>query len=123
MTLILYKLASLTGRIQAENLVLLVCSLAFYAWGGVRYLALLLALILLNWGAGLLMERTNRRRLFLALGVGADLLALMICKYFNFFVDNVQNLAGSLGRKSRSACRRFRCPLGFRFLPSRSCPT
>ena len=48
-----------------RNAVLLVASLAFYAWGDLANLPILLVYILVNWAAGLAMADPRRR------GVGA----------------------------------------------------
>ena len=48
--------------IKAKNAVLCLFSLVFYAWGEPVYILLMLASILLNWLAGLGMERFPRRR-------------------------------------------------------------
>jgi len=99
--LILYKLAGFSKcRIRWQNTLLLIASLVFYAWGGVRYLLLLLALIALNWYAGLLLDKSATpagRKAALALGLAADLGALAVCKYCNFVVGNIEAAAVLLG--------------------------
>lgn len=57
-TVVLYYL--LPGRFQW--LLLLAASMVFYLAGGVQALAWLLAVTAVTWGAGLLLERQNRRR-------------------------------------------------------------
>lgn len=37
------------GTIQKKNVVLLIASLIFYAWGGPKYLILLLVMALISW--------------------------------------------------------------------------
>jgi alginate O-acetyltransferase complex protein AlgI len=69
-----------------KNGVLLIASLLFYAWGEPRFLPLLMASALLNYGCGLAIGRAVRRRkLVLGLGVAANLAMLGYFKYAGFF--------------------------------------
>ena len=75
-------------------------SLLFYGWWDVRYVGLLLASIVFNYGAGLLIGhrvRLEKRqaRLLLAAAIAINLSALAYFKYANFFVDNLNLLSGS----------------------------
>ncbi|MDK9706071.1 MAG: MBOAT family protein [Desulforhopalus sp.] len=88
LTLIVYFFAGTKLR----NIVLLIASLLFYAWGEVGYIVVLLYTILINWLCGLLLDATALRRqvsrFVLALGVAANLLPLIYFKYGNFLVEN-----------------------------------
>ncbi len=80
--------------------VLLVASLAFYAWGEARYVALVLGSVAFNWWMGLRIADaadlcTRRRRL--ALAVAGNLAALAVFKYANFAVANVNAITPVLG--------------------------
>ena len=57
-----------------RNFVLLVFSLVFYAWGGLRLLPVLLASCVLNWGAALLAApgRKHRKIIFPAARSSSD---------------------------------------------------
>lgn len=82
--------AILPGRLQ--NGFLLLASLLFYAWGEVRHTPLFAALLLLNWGAGLLIARTDgqtARRLLLAAGLAGDFGALLFYKYTGFLLGTL----------------------------------
>lgn len=46
--------------IQYRNVFLLVCSLLFYAWGEPVYILLMFFSILMNWGIGICIEKTDR---------------------------------------------------------------
>lgn len=73
-----------------KNGVLLVASLVFYAWGEPRFLPLLMASALLNYGFGLLIMRAGQhRKLALGLGVAANLAMLGYFKYAGFFTTLV----------------------------------
>lgn len=78
-----------TGR----NWVLLVFSLAFYAWGGVRMVPFLVLSILLYWGGGLLVApgRSHRKGWLMAsLVVNVGILAYF--KYTGFLLENLNAL-------------------------------
>jgi len=79
--------------IKAKNAVLCLFSLVFYAWGEPVYILLMLASILLNWLAGLGMERFPRRRkLLLILVLVFNLGAIGYFKYTGFFFSSLNSL-------------------------------
>lgn len=78
---------------RAKNAVLLLESLLFYCWTGVEYLPLVAVLLVINYLAGLLLERRQARRLLLALVVLANLAALVYFKYANFLIETLNRLA------------------------------
>ncbi len=78
---------------KVRNVVLLAFSLGFYAWGGLRLLPILLGSCLLNWVAGLLLERGGRwRRHIFLLAVVLNVVMLGYYKYTGFLVDNLNAL-------------------------------
>ena len=87
-TLLLFYLAPQRLR----NLILLVASLVFYAWGGVSYTIILITSILLNYLFGYLIANANNRKLFLSIGVIINLSLLVVFKYADFIVENINNL-------------------------------
>ncbi|PHN02842.1 MBOAT family O-acyltransferase [Flavilitoribacter nigricans] len=75
-----------------HNGLLLFASLFFYAWGGVSYSLLLLGSILLNYAIGLAIDRAGtpmRKRNWLITGLIVNIGLLVIFKYTNFFLDNL----------------------------------
>ncbi|MBR4311101.1 MAG: MBOAT family protein, partial [Akkermansia sp.] len=86
MVLLAYYLCS-TRR--GKNGVLLVASLLFYGWGEPRYLLVMLLSMILTWGAGLLIARGRRKRLWLTLTILLDLGILIYFKYTNFLLENI----------------------------------
>src|SRR5437868_2767306 len=79
-----------------RNGVLLVASLAFYAWGEAPYLALVLGSVAFNFVVGGAIGRSDdptRRKQWLALAVAGNLIALGVFKYANFAVANVNAIA------------------------------
>ena len=88
----------LCGSLDKKNMVLLVSSLIFYAWGGPRYLVLLLLMSLISWGSAILIYqyRDDRRmkRVWLIAGVGLQLGLLGYFKYAGFILDNIKAITG-----------------------------
>jgi alginate O-acetyltransferase complex protein AlgI len=83
-----------------RNLVLLVASLFFYAWGEVVFVAVMVASIGANYLFGLWIDSAKggpRARLAVGLGVAANLSLLGWFKYANFVVDNLNALLGAAG--------------------------
>ena len=91
--LLLYYLVP--GR--AKNAVLLIESLLFFCWNGVRFLPLILVLILVNYLAGILIDRLIRgarfRKVLLIGAVALSLSALILFKYTNWLIDTINQLA------------------------------
>lgn len=73
--------ARLTGSVTARNAVMLALSLLFYTWGEAANVFLLLALGMVNYGAGLLVARSTRPRMYLAGFVALNLAVLVFFKY------------------------------------------
>ena len=81
--------------LRAKNVVLLVFSLLFYAWGEPVYVLLMIGSAFLNYLMGRLMGRENcRRKLILTLAVIMNLLSLGIFKYAGLGVETFNTLTG-----------------------------
>ena len=91
-TLLLYFLAEKSNRNSLKNTVVLLASLVFYLWGGVKYLILLLFLVIVNYVIGLLIENTNYKKIFLIIGLAIDILDLVFFKYLNFILYNLEKV-------------------------------
>ena len=78
-----------------KNLVLLLFSLLFYAWGEGIYLLLMVASGLGNWALALWIARSSseRSRGVLAVGIALNLAALFFFKYFAFFVSSLNSVS------------------------------
>lgn len=87
----------LTGNRQAQNTVLLVASLLFYAWGESLYVLLMLATALVNYLCGLAVDRFQDRKLWLVLAVVLNIGALAWFKYANFLVDSLNVVLSGSG--------------------------
>lgn len=74
-------------RLAAQNGVLLVMSLFFYAWGEPAYVFLMLGTILCNDLFARILPRCRHRRAALAVAVTFDLALLFLFKYAGFFAS------------------------------------
>lgn len=75
---------------KCRNLVLLISSLIFYAWGEPTYVSIMLCVILVNYIGGLLIEKYwHQRKILLLFTVLANLAFLIYFKYFNFLITNI----------------------------------
>ncbi|MGI6751178.1 MAG: MBOAT family O-acyltransferase [Anaerovoracaceae bacterium] len=84
--LLLYFLAPFS----AKNLVLLIISLFFYAWGEPVYIVLMVLSIILNYAAGRLIDRwTNRKKACLVIAIIANLALLGFFKYADFAINTL----------------------------------
>ncbi len=84
-----------------QNLLLLVASLLFYAWGELGHTIILLASCVFNYFMGLWIARSSSRHLAerfgkwpIRLGVSLNLLVLIFFKYLGFLTENLNQLLG-----------------------------
>lgn len=85
----------LFARKDLQNYILLIASILFYAWGEPRYLAIMILTILINYiGANYISRSNNQthRKILLALTILLDLSFLFYFKYFNFVIENINDL-------------------------------
>ena len=78
-----------------RNAVLLLFSLLFYAWGEPKWIVCMIGATLINYGCALWMTRPMRplfKKLILAVGVVASLLALVYFKYASFLLTTVSSI-------------------------------
>ena len=77
-----------------SNLLLLLASLVFYAWGEPILVLLMIFSIVINWGAGLLLSRLTgiARKIVLGVGVVCDLSILGYYKYAGFLANTINSV-------------------------------
>ncbi len=104
-------------RQRSRNLVIVVASYFFYGWWDYRFCALMLATSLLDYGVGLGLMRVEegRRRLLLALSLGANLGVLGFFKYFDFFWENLVAAGQGIGWHLDPFTLRVVLPAGISF--------
>ena len=102
---------------RARNAVLLVASIAFYAWGEGAMTALVIASVLANWGFGVALtsaRTATMRSRWLAIAVAVNLVALALFKYSAFVTSNLDALLQALGHAG-IAVLALPLPLGISF--------
>ena len=78
-----------------RNVFLMTASLLFYAWGEPKFVFVMIASILMNYGFGLLVARRQDpgyQKKILALMVTANLSLFFVFKYLNFTIENLNIL-------------------------------
>ena len=81
-----------------KNLTLLIVSLIFYSWGEPKYFLIMVASIVVDYlvSRGIEKSRNNKKICILLLSISMifNLGMLFFFKYFNFFIENVNNILG-----------------------------
>lgn len=80
-------------NIKAENALLILSSVVFYAWGGIRFLLLLFLSVVINYFLGRGLEGKHKKLCF-RLALIYDLGILIFFKYINFIFANGMKLLG-----------------------------
>ena len=98
-------------------LLLLVASCVFYAAFVPAYLGILAVVIAVDYAAGLLIARSEgrARQGWLFMSLAANLSLLGFFKYFNFFAENAQALAGLIGWNLPLPFLQLVLPIGLSF--------
>lgn len=87
---IVFVLAFLIRKPRYQNVLLVIASLIFYAWGEPRYVLLLLFSIVMNWLFGLAIDGFGKqKKLWLILNILANLGLLGYFKYGNLFISTI----------------------------------
>lgn len=100
LTLLGFFLLGRWGKQRAAIAWLVLASLFFYGWWNPPYLVLLILSIVLNFLLGGWLVKSSQgglgpRRLFLAVGIAANIGSIGYFKYANFFVDNLNAVGGT----------------------------
>lgn len=79
---------------EYSNILLLIASLIFYAWGEPYLVLLMMFSVIINWAIGKAIDRYegNTKKMYLVIGIVCDLTILGYYKYAGFFyIDYKQN--------------------------------
>lgn len=79
-----------------RNIVLLLASIGFYAWGEPVFVWVMLTAIAVNWIGVRFMDHTDgkKRKCICGVLISADVLLLFIYKYLTFVIENIQAVLG-----------------------------
>ncbi|MEW5847188.1 MAG: MBOAT family O-acyltransferase [Myxococcota bacterium] len=102
---------------RAVWLLLLVASCAFYMAFIPVYVLILLFTILVDYTAGLLIERSTgpRRKTWLVASIVTNVGVLAVFKYYNFFVHSLEDAAHGLGMSATLPALTWILPIGLSF--------
>ena len=85
-------------------LMLLTASCVFYMWFVPKYILILLVTIVIDYSAGILMERYadqhKLKKTFFVISIVSTLAVLLVFKYLNFLTANLDQLCASLGMET-----------------------
>ncbi len=87
---------------QYKNIVILVGSIFFYAWGAPKFIFVILFTTFLDFHLVQWMDKTEnvaKRKLMLLLSVSVNIGLLLYFKYSNFFIENVNAVLSIFGDK------------------------
>ena len=103
LTFLFYFLPALLGiyvlaPAKMKNLVMIIASFVFYAWGEIRFIPVMLFLSVEDFICAKLMEKhrndERKRRIFMLIAVAGNLSVLLFFKYTNFLLGNLFGLFG-----------------------------
>lgn len=82
-----------------RNVVLVAASILFYVWGGKIAVVLILVSIAVNFALGKAIADADpaRRQRLIAWSIAGNLLVLIVFKYLNFLIDNLNAVLAALG--------------------------
>ena len=101
-----------------RKIFLLLASWFFYAQWDWRFVGLLFASAILNWGVAALIASSDdagRRKWLVALGVAINLIILGVFKYYGFFVEQAIELLNQFGWERDAPLLQIVLPVGISF--------
>lgn len=102
---------------KARNYLLIFFSLFFYAWGGISYSVILVGSVLLNFlFAKQIDKNTHQKKLWLYSGLATNLIILVVFKYLDFIIENINSTVHFTGISQASLpLQNIALPLGISF--------
>lgn len=106
---------------RLKNLILLVASLFFYAWGERFFTVVMLGSIGWNYVMALLLDSPNKgqSKIMLIIGIAGNLLAIGYFKYANFIIENLNYLLAGFSLHI-SKVKDLHLPIGISFFTFQS---
>jgi len=105
-------------NLKSQNLFLLISSYFFYGWWDWRFLFLLFFISASNYIIAIQIQKTGQeplRKFIFIVGLVINIGALVIFKYFNFFIDGMVHLVSFLGIKVNLQTLNIILPVGISF--------
>jgi len=104
--------------LRSQNILLIVASYVFYSWWDWRFLGLIIASTLIDYGIGLAIDKQQTKKakkLLLALSILLNLGILGFFKYYNFFIENFREAFMLFGRELDINYLHIILPVGISF--------
>jgi alginate O-acetyltransferase complex protein AlgI len=101
-----------------KNIVLLISSVLFYAWGAPKFIFVLIGTTILDFFLVRLMSGSSsdrKRKILLGISVTMNLGLLVYFKYSNFFIQNVNGVLHKLGVEGDIQWTSVVLPIGISF--------
>lgn len=97
--------------------ILLAASCYFYMYFIPIYILILAGTIVIDYFAGLLIERNTggKRKFYLIISLIANIAVLCVFKYYNFFIENIESVLNVLGQKNSLSYLSILLPVGLSF--------
>jgi len=102
-------------HVRARQIALLAASYAFYAFWDLRFCGLIALSTLVDFVVSRQLERTSRRKAWVAVSVVTNLGTLGTFKYLGFFVEEVGAVLASLGIQTSPIALNIALPVGISF--------
>lgn len=78
-----------------KNFILLFFSLIFYFLGEPKYILILILSCIINYFCGNKIYKSKNKKLYLIIGLIYNILQLVVFKYLDFFIENINNIFNS----------------------------
>lgn len=83
-------------RLKFRNIILLIASLFFYAWGEPLFVFLMVFSVYVNWKIGLLIDKNwEKRKKYLIIATIYNIALLFVFKYLTFVTENIAWISGN----------------------------
>lgn len=107
--------------VRYRNFPLLIFSILFYAWGAPKFTLVILSSLLVNYYIvyKLNQSKDTKRKIYLLLSIAINLTLLGYFKYFNFFIENINNILGLIELDSIEVLK-ITLPIGISFFTFQS---
>ena len=83
---------------KLKNLVMIIASFVFFAWGEIRYIPIMLLLAVMDFWCGNKInkywEDKKKKRIYLWIDIGVNLLILFFFKYADFIISSINSVTG-----------------------------
>ncbi len=98
-----------------QNLLVAVASYVFYGWWDWRFLCLIFFTTVCSYASGIMIERSEGQKWISTLNIALNLGILGVFKYYNFFVDSMNELVAAFGYELDWPTANLILPVGISF--------